>query len=56
MKVVCVGYREWALKIYENLQRETSHDIHILQLAAESDLEQLRESTQTSSCSMAGVG
>ena len=25
MRIACVGYREWALKIYTNIQKKSDH-------------------------------
>lgn len=30
MKVLCVGYREWALSIYDKLKKHTNHQYHII--------------------------
>ena len=30
MKIVCIGYREWALKIYDNIAHETNHNFLII--------------------------
>ena len=30
MKIYCVGYRSWALQIYENLKKTTKHKFKII--------------------------
>ena len=30
MKIYCVGYRSWALKIYENLKNKTNYKFKII--------------------------
>lgn len=42
MRVACVGYREWALRIYDELARETPHDFLIIRSRAEYDEAKLR--------------
>ena len=42
MRVICIGYRDWSLKIYRNLQNETPHHIQILQPDTELNVDDLR--------------
>ena len=37
MKIACVGYREWALKIYDFLKENTSHEFLIIRSKREYD-------------------
>ncbi len=39
MKILCVGYRDWALAIYDQLVKCTNHDIHIVRSKEEFDKE-----------------
>ncbi len=43
MKIVCVGYREWALRIYDQLLDKTSHDFLVFRSKSEYDEKQLRD-------------
>lgn len=41
MKLACVGYRDWALQIYENVVQETNFDILMIQSKNEYDEQKL---------------
>ena len=41
MRVVCVGYREWALNIYSRIQRFTNHEVVIIKAQNDFDFSSL---------------
>ena len=43
MKIACVGYREWALNIYDNLAKKTDHQFLIFRSRAQYDEKVLAE-------------
>ena len=43
MRMVCIGYRDWALNIYSRIQRITNHEVVIIQCQKNFDISFLNE-------------
>ena len=43
MKVACVGYRKWSLRIYDFLKNNTNHDFLIIRSKEEYNGEQIKD-------------
>ena len=41
MRIVCIGYREWALNIYSRIQRFTNHEVVIIKAQSDFDFSSL---------------